>query len=372
MKKKVILSVIFIIVLVFGYTFLKKDNKKITIKDFEMVKVERGDVAYDITATGNIQPINTVEVGTQVSGKIETVLADYNDEVKKGQILALLDMSTLVENKNEAEATLELAQAKEAKAKISFDRVKKLYADKLTSKSSYEDEEIQYKTAKADTKIAQANYNKAKKNYEYATISSPISGTIISKEIEQGQTVAASLSAPTLFTIAEDLSKMKIEVSIAEADIGEIQSNMPVSFTVDAYQGKKFDGVIKQIRLSPKEESNVVMYTVIVEFDNSSRLLLPGMTASVTIRAHEVKNVLKLSGMTLQYKPTRQLINQMNIPTISEIKENQEIVYQFKNGKIVPVVIDKGVANMNSFEILNGLNEGDEVIIDMLGAKKKK
>ena len=371
MKKKFLICIIVLVAIIVCYKIMKKDNKKITAKDFEMVKVEKGDVVYEITASGNIKPLNTVEVGTQVSGKIETVLADYNDEVKEGQVLALIDMSTLIENKNEAEASLELMHAKEATAKASFERVKKLYLDKLTSKSSYEEAEIEYKTAKANTKIAQATFNKAKKNYEYATISSPISGTIISKEVEQGQTVAASLSAPTLFTIAEDLSKMKIEASIAEADIGEIKSNMPVTFTVDAYQGKKFNGVIKQIRLSPKEESNVVMYTVIIEFDNSEKLLLPGMTASVVIKAHEVKNVLRLSSMTLQYKPTRQLKNEMNMPTITDLGENQEVVYQFKDNKVIPVIIDKGVSSTTYFEVLKGLKEGDEVIIDMLNKKKK-
>ena len=282
-KRAIIASIVVVVLCVGGFLMKPKSKESFSAKDFEMVKVEKGNVAYSVTASGKIQPINQVSVGTQVSGIIEQVLVDYNDEVKEDQVLARLDTSVLQENLNDAKARLDLATAKKKISELNHERLSKLYKEKLISKANLEEAEIDLETAKANVLSSQADYNKAERNFGYATITSPVSGTVISKEVEQGQTVAASLSTPTLFTIAEDLTKMQIEANIAEADIGVIKPEMPVSFTVDAYPNEKFDGKVQQIRLSPKEESNVVMYTVVIEVDNSSRKLLPGMTASVTI-----------------------------------------------------------------------------------------
>ncbi len=362
-KKKLTLITVFLLIII-GYVVWGGKKVHINPADFEMSKVSKGNLAYEVTATGTINPINTVTVGTQVSGIVEKVLADYNDDVKEGQVLALLDSSTLKEQMEKSQANYELAQAKESKAKLNYERIKKLYQDKLTSSASLEDAEIEYKEASANVLSAKADYNISKKNFEYATITSPVSGTVITKEIEQGQTVAASFSTPTLFEVAEDLSKMQIEASVSEADIGYIKPEMAASFTVDAYPNDKFAGKIRQVRLSPTEESNVVMYTVIIEIDNSSRKLLPGMTASVVIKAEEANDVLMISAMALQYKPSAAVKSAMDVKKIKDIKENQDVVYLFEKGKIVPRIITKGLSDMTNIEIKEGLSLGEEVIVE--------
>jgi len=360
-----------IILVIIGVGMSGHKKEKLNPASFEMSKVTKGNLAYEVTATGTINPINTVTVGTQVSGIVEKVLADYNDDVKEGQVLALLDSSTLKENMEKSLANYELAEAKEHKAKLNYERIKKLYQDKLTSSASLEEAEVAYKEASANVLGAKADYNIAKKNFEYATITSPVSGTVISKEIEQGQTVAASFSTPTLFEVAEDLSKMQIEASISEADIGYIKPEMNATFTVDAYPNDKFYGKIRQVRLSPTEVSNVVMYTVIIEIDNSSRKLLPGMTASVTIKAEEANDVLMISAMALQFKPSAAVKAEMDVKKIADIEENQDVVYLFEKGKIVPRIITKGISDMTNIEIKEGLKLGEEVIVEANEPRKR-
>ena len=371
MLRKKYITITIIVILLATITYQKLNKEELSANNFELSEVKKGNLAYEVTATGTINPINTVTVGTQVSGIVETVLADYNDDVKEGQVLALLDASTLKEHMEKSYASYELAMAKESKAKLNYERIKKLYTDKLTSKASLEDAEIDYKEASANVLNAKADYNISKKNFEYATITSPVSGTVISKEIEQGQTVAASFSTPTLFTVAEDLSKMQIEASISEADIGYIRPEMNATFTVDAYPNDKFEGVIRQVRLSPTEESNVVMYTVIIEIDNSSRKLLPGMTASVIIKAEEAIDVLTIPAMALQYKPSKIIRETMDMKKIEKIGENQDIVYMFENRKIVPRVITKGLSDMTNIEIKDGLSLGEKVIIEAIVPRKR-
>ncbi|MBO7484346.1 MAG: efflux RND transporter periplasmic adaptor subunit [Alphaproteobacteria bacterium] len=369
-RKKKILIACGILVLAFAgwKIFYSKTEKNIKESDFEQVKVEKGNVIYSVTASGKIQPINTVSVGTQVSGIIEEVLADYNDEVQEGQVLARLDTSVLQENLNDAQAQLDLAKAKEKIENLNYNRTQELYKEKLIAKAAFEEAEIALETAKANVLSAQANFNRANQNYGYATITSPVAGTVISKEVEQGQTVAASFSTPTMFKIAEDLTKMQIEANIAEADIGMITPHMPVTFTVDAYPNDVFAGTVEQIRLSPTEEQNVVMYTVVIQLDNSSRKLLPGMTASVDIKIQEALDVLTLPAMALQYKPSSAVKSQMETQKIADLQPTQAVVYRFKDKKLEPVVIEKGLADLSNIEIKSGLKEGDSVILE---AKEK-
>ena len=369
-KKKIIIGVCAAALIAFGTwkIFAPKGAKSLKESDFEMVKVEKGNVVYSVTASGKIQPINTVSVGTQVSGIIEEVLADYNDEVEKDQVLARLDMSVLQENLNDAQAQLDLAKAKQKIEELNYKRTKQLYDEKLIAKTTFEEAEIALETAKANVLSAQASFNRANQNYGYATITSPVAGTVISKEVEQGQTVAASFSTPTMFKIAEDLTKMQIEANIAEADIGMITAHMPVTFTVDAYPNDVFDGTVEQIRLSPTEEQNVVMYTVVIQVDNSSRKLLPGMTASVDIKIQEALDVLTLPAMALQYKPSGAVKAQMETQKIADLGPTQAVVYHFKNKKLEPVIIEKGLADLTNVEIKSGLSEGDSVILE---AKEK-
>ena len=371
-KRWVIAGVGIIVLGVAGYLVKPKSEETFSAKDFEMATVEKGNVAYAVTASGKIQPINKVSVGTQVSGIIEEVLVDYNDEVKENQVLARLDTSVLQENLNDAKARLDLAVAKKKISDLNYERLNKLYKEKLISKANLEEAEIDLETAKASVLSCQADYNKAERNYGYATITSPVSGTVISKEVEQGQTVAASLSTPTLFTIAEDLTKMQIEANIAEADIGVIKPEMPVTFTVDAYPNDKFDGKVQQIRLSPTEESNVVMYTVVIEVDNSSRKLLPGMTASVSIVVARAEDVPLLPAMVLQFKPSAALRKTTDEVPNPDMMKNEDVVYQFKNGRLHPIVITKGISDMANIEIKSGLNVGEQVILEASGPKRRE
>ncbi len=372
LSKKTTILLVIVTLLIVGFIVSRSAKARLTPAHFEMSRVVKGNIAYEVTATGTINPINTVTVGTQVSGIVEKVLVDYNDDVEEGQVLALLDSSTLKEQMEKSEANFGLAEAKEQKAKLNYERIKKLYQDKLTSSASLEDAEVLYKEAAANALSAKADYNIAKKNFEYATITSPVSGTVIIKEIEEGQTVAASFSTPTLFEVAEDLSKMQIEASISEADIGYIKKGMQATFTVDAYPNDKFFGKIQQVRLSPTEVSNVVMYTVIIEIDNSSRKLLPGMTASVIIKAEEANDVLMISAMALQFKPSAAVKAEMDVKSIADIKDNQDIVYLFEKGKIVPRVITKGISDMTNIEIKEGLSLGEEVIIEANEPRRKR
>ena len=366
MKKKWIIFGLIIALAGAGVYYAHHEKSdRLESTSFEMTAVAKGDIKQTVTATGTIQPINTISVGTQVSGIVEKVLADYNDEVKEGQLLAQLDTSVLIENRNDANARLELAKAKQKIAKLNYDRIEKLYKDKLIAKAELESSEIELATAEANVLTAQADFNIAERNYGYAKITSPVSGTIISKEIEQGQTVAASLQTPTLFLVAEDLSKMQIEAYIAEADIGSIKSDMPVTFTVDSYPADTFHGVVRQIRLSPTVISNVVMYTVVIEVDNSSRKLLPGMTAFVTIVIEEREGVLRLPTSALQYKPNsfvKQFIDKAKI----DLKPGEAMVYRFEKGHLIPTVFKKGLSDTSWVEILDGLPEGTDVVTEYI------
>ncbi len=370
MKKWIIFGVI-VAGLIGGGIYYWRRPDVLSEKSFEMIPVDTGRISKRVEASGKIQPVNTVSVGTQVSGTIEKVLVDYNDEIKEGQLLAMLDTSVLVENKNDAKARFDLAEAKLKVARLNFQRYEKLFKEKLISKASLEEAEVSLASAEADLLSAQASLNKAEREFSYATIVSPVSGTVISKEVEEGQTVAASLQTPTLFEVAEDLSKMQIEANIAEADIGMIQPGMPVTFTVDAHPNDGFVGEIKQIRLSPTEEQNVVMYTVVIEVDNSSRKLLPGMTAFVNILIQELTDAVRLPTTALQFKPNAQLRQTME-RQMFKLEPDQSLVYVFKDGQVVPVVIRRGLSDTSYVQILEGLKEGDRVIGEFLGTGPRR
>lgn len=371
MKKTLIILLVIVTAIVGAYKYFKAPEK-LTPRNFEFVKVERGDVTEKVTATGTLQPINTVSVGTQVSGIIEKVYVDYNDEVKEGQLLAELDKFLLNENLADAKAALSLAQSKKKVAELNYNRYKDLYHQKLIAKSEMEDSEIALATAEANEQSAQASYNKAERNMDYAQITSPVEGTIISKEVEQGQTVAASFSTPTLFTIAEDLKLMQIEASVSEADIGKITQGMKAEFTVDAYPTDSFSGTVKQVRLSPTNEQNVVMYTVIIDVPNEDKRLLPGMTAFVTVNTDEKKDVLRIPNTTVQFKPNAALRQQMEGARPTNLKASQAVVYTFnaKTGQIQPHVVDLGLTDVVYAEVLSGLKEGDNVIAEYIADVK--
>lgn len=366
--KKTLIILILIIGSIIGLYYFFKPSDKLSAFQFEFVPVERGDITEKVTATGTLQPINVVSVGTQVSGIIEKVLVDYNDEVQKGQLLAELDKFLLNESLTDAKAYLDLTKSKLKVAELNYNRYKDLYSQKLIAKAEMEEAEISLETAQSDLESAKANYNKAQRNMDYAEITSPVSGTVISKEVEQGQTVASSFSTPTLFQIAEDLRLMQIEASVSEADIGKIKSEMVAEFTVDAYPSDIFSGTVKQIRLSPTIDQNVVMYTVIIEVPNEDKRLLPGMTAFVTILTNQKDNVLRIPNTTIQFKPNAMLRQRMDGNRPTNLKGNEAVVYTFdeQTGKIKPHIIELGLIDIVYAEVVKGISEGQSVISEFI------
>jgi HlyD family secretion protein len=308
MKKKVIVGIIVLVAfIVTGYIILKKEPSKEI--QWDTKPISRGSVSNSITATGTLEAVTTIQVGTQVSGIISKLYIDYNSKVKKNQILARIDTTTLSANVFDARASVYRQQILVNQTKRDFDRTKELFAQKVVAQTDYDKAMDDYETAKSSLISAQAQLNRAQINLGYATIQSPIDGVVISKSVEQGQTVAASLNSPTLFTIVDDLAKMQVQASVDEADIGQVKEGQQVSFTVDAHPEDKFTGSVKQIRIQPVIVSNVVNYVVIIDVPNPDLKLLPGMTANITVKVNEVNDILKVPAKALSFRPPTFYLN---------------------------------------------------------------
>jgi HlyD family secretion protein len=270
---------------------------------YRTVKLERGDISIVVTATGTIAADTTIQVGTQVSGTISKLFADFNSVVKKDQVIALLDTTFLQTQVEDAQASLDGAVAKVNQTERDFSRTQDLFKKSLASQSDYDTALANYESAVATRNSAKAALDRAIINLKYATIRAPIDGVVISRNVDVGQTVAASLAAPVLFMIANDLTKMQVQANIDEADIGKIHVGQDVKFTVDAYPDQQFQGKVGQIRLQPNVVQNVVNYTVIIEAPNPSQKLMPGMTATITVLVDRRDNVLKLPNLALRFQP---------------------------------------------------------------------
>jgi HlyD family secretion protein len=363
-KKWLIIFVIIIAAGLFLYKFSFKDQ---TIKtEYVTVPIKKGIIEKKVEASGTINPVNIVNVGTQVSGIIKKIYIDFNDQVKKGQLLAELDKSVLLANKETAEAKMDKAKTQKKLAALEVKRLKELFAKDYIAQAELDQAETKLKSLEADYNSAYSEYKKAKTNLSYAIIRSPVSGVVISREVDEGQTVSASLQAPELFKIAEDLTKMQIETSVSESDIGTIRPGQEVYFTVDAYQNEIFKGKVKQIRLNPVNEENVVTYTVIINIDNSSMKLLPGMTAFTTILINHKENTLKVANTVFAFKWPEEDTK----PKEKEKKSPLETtIYLLKNESLVPVKIKKGISNDTETEISGpGITENDLVVEDILGS----
>lgn len=369
-KKKVIITIL--IVLVGGYLLLKPTKSQFNIKDFDLDIVSIGDITKTITANGTINPVNVINVGTQVSGTIEKIYVDYNDVVKKGQRLAELDTSILTRSVNEAESSMKKTKANLDLVQLNYERTKELFKNNYIAKVELDQAETELKNAKEEYNIAKSKYDVAKINLGYAYIDSPVSGVVISREVDIGQTVASSFSAPTLFQIAEDLTKMQIETSVSEADIGSIKVGQDVEFTVDSYPSKIFEGKVKQIRLNPVTESNVVVYNVIIEIFNEDKLLMPGMTAYVTIPIGSVSNVKKISTISLRFNPDTRLLEIMGVKK-PEREKGKIILYKLVGNTVVPVQAKVGLSDLTQIEIeCDDLKEGDQIISNSVLITTKK
>jgi len=309
-KRIIILAAIVVAAIAVFLIFFRGTNKKY---EFRFDKVSQGDVTMYVTATGTINPVISVEVGTQVSGIIAKLYADFNSVVKEGQVIAQIDPTFLQQSVRDATASLERARAQYADAKRTLDRTKSLFDKQLESQANYDGALTQFESNRAAMKQAEASLERARINLAYATIYAPINGVVIDRKVNVGQTVAASFSSPTLYTIANDLQKMQVQATIDESDIGRISIGQEASFTVDAYPDDRFRGTVSQIRLAPITVQNVVNYTVVIDVNNNDLKLMPGMTANVRILVGSSLNVLRVPNLALRFQPPADLVDSVKI-----------------------------------------------------------
>jgi HlyD family secretion protein len=298
----------------------KIDAKNI---EFTYCSLEKGNIESVVSSTGTLEAINTVEIGTQISGTIKKIYVDYNEKVKAGQLLAEMDLKLLKTNLISAQANLAVSKALLNQAKEEYDRSKILFEKGVIAQQEFSNVKYSYEQAKGTTKAASANVNNIEVNMQFAHITSPISGTITERSVEEGQTVAASFATPKLFIIAEDLSKMQILADVDESDIGYVKSKMNVRFSVQTYPEKEFFGVVSQIRLQPIQVNNVVNYQVVVDVENSDRLLLPGMTASLEFITQKATNVFLINNSALRFRPNQLML--VNIKPVLEEKAKKTL-----------------------------------------------
>jgi HlyD family secretion protein len=318
-RKTLIIGITAVIIAVAAFLYIAASPKD-EARNYKFVKIERGNIESIVSSTGVLNPVVTVQVGSQVSGTIAKIFTDYNQKVKKGQLVALIDTTFLAASVRDAQSSLEKAQAQYAQSQRDLTRVKAMAEKNLAAQTDLETAQYNTEVARASLRSAQAGLDRAKINLKYAKITAPIDGTVIARNVDVGQTVAASLSAPTLFLIANDLSKMQIIANVDESDIGQIQEGQSVTFTVQAYPDKTFEGIVQQIRLQPTTIQNVVNYSVVINVNNLNGLLLPGMTATIQFKIAQADNVLKIANAALRFRPTPEMLaearaNMQNKPT---------------------------------------------------------
>ncbi len=356
-KKNIIIAVAIIIVGVVLYSVLKKNAPhKVT---YENAQVTRGNINISVTATGTVEPITQVEVGTQVSGIVDKIYVDYNSIVKKGQVIAVLDKVNLESELASQESSLSSAQTEYEYELKNYTRQKGLYEKGLVSEAEYDQAYYTYMKAKNSFDVAKNNVAKAKTNLGYATIYAPINGVVLSKDVEEGQTVASSYSTPTLFVIAEDLTQMRVIADVDEADIGNVFEGQRVEFTVDAYPNTIFNGEVIQVRQEATTTSNVVTYEVVINAPNNDLKLKPGLTASVTIYTTERQNVLLAPGKALHFTPSPELIGKDD--TIIDCEAKQKL-WTREGNKFIAHGVETGLSSGSQTEIVSGINEGDVII----------
>ena len=329
--------------------------------EFTTAKVEMGNIQTSITATGTIEPVTSVTVGTQVSGIVSKLYVDYNSVVKKGQVIAELDKTNLISELNSAKANLNSATSTLNYEQSNYNRYKTLYDKGLVSADEFESARLTYLKAKDQVTTASQSVQKAQTNLGYATITSPIDGVVLSKSVEEGQTVAASFSTPELFSIAQDLTDMRVIADIDEADIGGVQEGQRVSFTVDAFPDDQFEGKVTQVRQQATTSSNVVTYEVVISAPNKDLKLKPGLTANVTIFTLEKNNVLVAPAKALRFMPNEALLGQGQ--TIEDVEAPNK-VWTREGNTFKAHKVEIGTTNGLLTEIVSGISEGTEVLTD--------
>jgi len=359
-NKKLWIAIGIVALAVIAYLLLSSGEKKEEV-EFETAKVEEGNIQTTITATGTIEPVTSVTVGTQVSGIVSRLYVDYNSVVKKGQVIAELDKTNLISELNTAKANLSSAQSTANYEQANYNRYKTLYDKGLVSADEYENALLSFRKAKEQVNTSQESVRKAETNLGYATITSPIDGVVLSKAVEEGQTVAASFNTPELFTIAQDLTDMRVIADIDEADIGGVKEGQRVKFTVDAFPDDSFDGHVTQVRQQATTESNVVTYEVVISAPNNDLKLKPGLTANVTIFTLEKNGVLTVPAKALRFMPNEALLSEGQ--TIEDVEAPQKL--WTRNGNIFKAhKVETGTTNGMLTEIVSGVSAGTEVLVD--------
>lgn len=399
MKKWKWLIILLVLALAAGAIWFWKFRKKEVKVELETEVPRYGNVAISITATGTIQPVDTVSVGTQVSGTIANVYADFNSTVKKGQLLAQLDKTLLNAQVQQYTGILQQNKANLLYQQSNYDRQKKLLDVGAISRAEYETALYQLSAAKDNVTSAQAQLKTANRNLELSDIYSPIDGTVLSRNVSAGQTVVSSLNAPTLFVIAKDLTRMQVQAAVDEADIGNVKKGQRVTFSVDAYPDDEFEGTVKEIRLQPSISSNVVTYATIIDAPNDQLKLKPGMTASITVYTKEADNTLLVSAKALKFTPDSSLLKHYTIegkpasqrglhnrpqadatdtsalrkerPKMNEggdttVKAKRAIVWLKKNNVITRKLIQVGLTDDANVQVLDGLTTRDSVVTGII------
>ena len=361
MKNKKLWIGIGAIVLVALAVWLLSGGKKEQTVEFETAKVEKQNISTSITATGTIEPVTSVTVGTQVSGIVSKLYVDYNSVVKKGQVIAELDKTNLTSELNRAKADLTSAQSTLNYETANFNRYQTLFDKGLVSANDYESARLSYEKARQTVASSRESVQKAQTNLGYATITSPIDGVVLSKAVEEGQTVAASFNTPELFTIAQDLTDMRVIADIDEADIGGVKEGQRVTFTVDAFPEDRFEGQVTQVRQQATTSSNVVTYEVVISAPNKDLKLKPGLTANVTIFTIEKNNVLAAPAKALRFIPNEALLSKDQ--QIEDIEAKNK-VWTLEGNTFKAHAVETGTTNGMLTEIVSGISEGTEVLVD--------
>ena len=329
---------------------------------YSEAEAAKQDIVNSVTATGTIEPVTSVDVGTQVSGVISKLYVDYNSVVKAGQVIAELDRTNLMSELSSAQASLKSAQSELDYQKTNYERYKALYDKGLISANDFEQARLSYVQAQQKTQQQKESVKKAQTNLGYATITSPIDGVVLSKEVEEGQTVASSFSTPTLFKIARDLTDMRVIADVDEADIGDVKEGQRVTFTVDAFPDDTFEGQVTQVRQEATTESNVVTYEVVISAPNDDLKLKPGLTANVVIFTMEAKDVLAVPSKALRFTPREAMLNSDETITDTDAKEK---VWVKEGSNLKAVAVETGMTNGTLTQITKGLKPGTHVLTEV-------
>ncbi|MDR2809689.1 MAG: efflux RND transporter periplasmic adaptor subunit [Tannerellaceae bacterium] len=368
-KKKIMISLLIVAGAIVGLALFTGKSSGAGTYQLAMAKAERNAINNSVTATGTVEPVVKVEVGTQVSGIIDKIYVDFNSVVTKGQLIAEMDKVNLQAELISKEADLASSKTEFEYQEKNYARSKMLHEKQLISDTDFETATYNYERAKSSYDRNLSDMTKVRRNLQYAIITSPIDGVVINRAVEEGQTVAAGFSTPTLFTIANDLTQMRVIADVDEADIGQVEEGQNVKFAVDAYPNDVFEGKVTQVRLEAVVTSNVVTYEVVISAYNPDLKLKPGLTANVTIYTLERPDVLTIPGKALRFVPDENILETMQLSVAKEEQTTapgKKIVWQKVGGTLQPKVITTGVSSLNVTEVIDGLSDGEEIVLELV------